>query len=259
MQKIITVLGVPFHLITLSESVRTLDQACEGKKKFFCVTPNPEICLLANRERNYAEILRQADLSIPDGFGILWADRFLQGRKNFFRWLWTLVTPQFTPIESSFPERVTGTDVMMEFCERYPKRKIFLLGASEAVNEKLTQLLRSRGVKIVGNFSGSDSVALEMNIVERINHSKAEVLFVAFGAPKQERWISRNFGKLKTIHVAMGIGGAFDFLAGTKKRAPAWMRKIGLEWLYRLMKEPKRVRRIVNATVVFPWRVYRSG
>lgn len=206
---------------------------------------------------DYLKLLHSSAISIPDGFGILWAHRYLQGPRNIFRWLWTLLTPSRTKTLLPF-QRVTGTDVMNLFCERFPKRKIFLLGATSDVNQTLAQQLRGRGVSVVGSSSAGPAVEQESTLCDEINASGAEVLFVAFGAPKQEEWISGNFSKLNGISVAMGIGGAFDFLSGSKKRAPGWMQAFGIEWLYRLWQEPKRLKRIIHATIIFPWKVYRS-
>lgn len=235
-----------------------MEEACERKKKLFCVTPNPEICLAAENNAGFLKVLKAADLSIPDGFGILWAGRYLNGSKNLIRWGWTLLSPWVTKKKGVFFERVTGTDVMNQFCQK-SKRRVFLLGASPEVNRNLTEKLKKAGTKVVGSYSGDPSVENEEVIRQMIDTPETEVLFVAFGAPKQEEWISRNLPKMKNVRVAMGIGGAFDFLVGKRKRAPQWMRKIGLEWLYRVIIEPSRIGRIFNATVVFPWRVWRKG
>jgi len=175
------------------------------------------------------------------------------------RWMWTLMTPWMTVKKNPLPERVTGTDVMRRFLADFPHRKVFLLGASESVNEGLAKRLKLSRVQVVGNVSGSPTPEYDAELRKLIDQSGAEVLFVAFGAPKQEQWIARNVPHLKTVRVAMGVGGAFDFLTGHRKRAPAWMRTFGLEWLYRLWIEPRRIKRIINATLVFPWIVYRHS
>jgi len=253
----LSILGVSFDVTSLSEVLERLNQACDEKGQVFCVTPNPEICLAAQEDRAFLKILNGADLSIADGFGILWAARYLQSKRGFFRWLWTLLTPGQTKRHSPFPERVTGTDVVQHFCQQFPERKVFLLGAAPDVNEQLKDQLKNAQVKVVGNYSGDASEKLEPIIRSMIIASDAEVLFVAFGAPHQEQWITRNLPQLPGVKVAMGIGGAFDFMTGKRKRAPRWMRSIGLEWLYRLLIEPKRIKRIFRATVVFPWKVFR--
>lgn len=251
------ILGIPFDVVTTIEVLAWMELACHRHSKVMCVTPNPEICLTAGKNKQFLKVLNDADMSIPDGFGILWAARYLDGERGFFPWFWTLLTPWRTKKKGVFPERVTGTDVMKRFCQQ-SKCKIFLLGASPEVNARLAKKLRSAGTKVVGNYSGDPSVVNEEIIRKMIDDSGAEVLFVAFGAPNQELWIARNLPKLSTVCVAMGIGGAFDFLVGKRKRAPQWMRNFGLEWLYRLCIEPRRIMRIFNATVVFPWKVLRE-
>ncbi|MDP2690962.1 MAG: WecB/TagA/CpsF family glycosyltransferase [bacterium] len=256
--KTITIATVPFHPLTREQVLDHLDRALNNGQQLFCVTPNPEICLIAMRDPEFAELLNTAQLSLPDGFGVLWAGRYLAGKPSLLRWMGTLLSPGKTVRVSPFPERVTGTDIMQAFFKRFPKRKVFLLGASEKVSQKLADQLRESGVNIVGHLSGDDSAAKEPGIRKMIQNSGAEVLFVAFGAPRQERWIARNLPHLKSVQVAMGIGGAFDFLAGERKRAPLWMRRSGLEWLFRLVIEPRRIKRIFNATVVFPWKILIS-
>ena len=255
----IKILGVPFNNVTQKEALDLVLEAVKENKKFFVVTPNPEICLAAAKDAEFLSALESAQLSIPDGFGILWAARYLHGKKTIWRFLGTLVSPWLSKKYSPLKERVTGTDLMQVFCREHPRKKIFLLGASKEVNEKLSRKLIDSGVNIVGNFSGDASNKLSSIICSMINSSEAEVLFVAFGAPKQEKWIRENFRHLRTVKVAIGVGGAFDFLAGSRRRAPDWMRKTGLEWLYRLIIEPKRIKRICNAVVVFPWKVFRSA
>jgi len=257
--KRLSILDVPFDVLNLSSAVDLLASSRDKKKQLFCVTPNPEICLEAMKNRAFKKVLKEADLSIPDGFGILWAARYLSGKKNIFRWLWTLLTPWKTSKLSPIRSRVTGTDLMRRFCKEYPDRKIFLLGASKEVNEKLAKKLNKSGMKIVGNYSGNPSEKLELIIRSMIQASGAEVLFVAFGAPNQELWIARNRKYLKSVRVAVGVGGAFDFLAGKRTRAPKWMQNMGLEWLFRLLIEPSRVKRIFRATLIFPWKVHRFG
>lgn len=254
----IMVLGVRFDRMTMANVLSRFEQAIQNHERLFCVTPNPEMCLLACRNKPFSEVLKTADLSIPDGFGILWAARYLAGKPSFLRWFVTLASPWRSSCRGPLRTRVSGVDVVSTFLKKYPHQKIFLLGASKTVNDGLTAELKRRGVNVVGNFSGNDSEKLAPLIVSMINASGAEVLFVAFGAPKQEQWIDRHLPALKTIRVAMGVGGAFDFLSGAKIRAPRFLQRLGLEWLFRLLIEPRRIRRIFNATVVFPWRVYIS-
>ena len=169
------VLGIRFDNITISDVLSRFDQAIKNKEQLFCVTPNPEMCLLATRNKPFAEILNSASLSIPDGFGILWGSRYLNGKHSFLRWLFTLMTPWMSSSRSPLQARVSGVDVMREYLHQYPHRKIFLLGASKAVNDRLTAKLKDQGVKVVGNFSGNDSEKLALIIISMI------VLYIPLG------------------------------------------------------------------------------
>ncbi len=239
----IKILGIPFDHVTKSQALqRVIDhlkshaKSSEKTGTFFIATPNPEMLLEADRNKPFKKVLQTSHLNIADGIGILWASKVLK-----------------TPL----PERVTGVDFMLEICAKVGKeRKIFLLGAKEGVAEKVQRILQSKipGIHIVGTFSGSPAPGFEQEICTRVRASQAEILFVAFGAPKQELWLAKNLSNLPTIKVAMGIGGAFDFISGVRKRAPLGMQKMGLEWLFRLIQEPRRIKRIYNATVKFPFK-----
>lgn len=224
----VKILGVRFDNVTIKEALEKALKFAKGGRKHYICTPNPEMLLEAQKNRKFTKILDRSSLNTPDGFGILLAARFKR-----------------TPLK----ERVTGTDLMREILQTC-KQKIFLLGANEGVAKKVAEIWNT--ANIVGTFAGSPKASEEHKIREIINDSGAEILFVAYGAPAQEMWIYRNLKYLKTVKLAIGVGGAFDFLAGKVKRAPAWMRKCGLEWLYRLIKEPKRAKRIYNAVVKFP-------
>jgi N-acetylglucosaminyldiphosphoundecaprenol N-acetyl-beta-D-mannosaminyltransferase len=216
--------------------------------------------------------LNGADLNTPDGTGILWASKYLKIVENnksktvkIFKWIFSLLTIPFYPkyIRTEFKDRVTGSDMMLNICKSAEKSgvKLFFLGAREGIAKKVKQILEKKYKKInvVGTYSGTPMFCDEKGILDRINKSEADILFVAYGAPAQEMWIARNLKKMRTVKVAIGVGGSFDFLAGTKKRAPKWMQKIGLEWLYRLIQQPSRVKRIFNATIKFPCVVLKDS
>lgn len=238
----IEILGVRFDNVSLQEATDKAIKIAKGSAQAYITTPNPEIVVEAVKNPIFLEVLNDSALNVPDGTGILLASRYISKRKVL-------------------KERVTGIDLMMEICKRSGNEnlKIFLLGASETAGEKAKQRLEEKypDIKIVGRLSKSPKEEDEKEIIDTINHSGADILFVAFGAPKQELWIAKNLQKLTSIHLAIGVGGAFDFISGTKKRAPKIFRKIGLEWLIRLIQEPKRTKRIWNATVKFPYEILR--
>jgi N-acetylglucosaminyldiphosphoundecaprenol N-acetyl-beta-D-mannosaminyltransferase len=147
-------------------------------------------------------------------------------------------------------------DTVQDLCKNLGANSpIFLLGAAPGVAEKTAEILMSRSplLRVVGTDAGWSSDDDAARIIAKINECKPHLLLVAFGAPKQDEWIAKYLPQIPSVKVAMGIGGTFDFIAGTQTRAPKIMRKFGLEWLYRLVREPKRFKRIFNAVIVFPW------
>jgi len=232
----IRIMGIPFDKLTQKSALVLLLQKLatpRSAEPFFIATPNPEMLLESRKNEKFRQILQNTGLNIPDGTGILLAALINR-------------TPLY--------ERVTGTDLMQALCLKVlPDTRIFLLGAAKGVAEKTkNHLAAQRKINIVGTYSGSASPSDDKKLRKIINDAQPDLLFVAFGAPKQELWLARNLPHLPSVKVAMGVGGAFDFIAGVRKRAPLFIRKIGLEWLYRLIRQPKRIIRIFNATVRFP-------
>lgn len=229
----IDILGVPIDAITKEQALVRVRAFLRAGGQYHVTTTNPEMVLEAQSNAPFMEVLASANLSVPDGTGILWAAKRLG---------------------TSLPERVTGTDLMIAICEAFDIGGIFLLGAAPGVAERIVNMLHWKQwqLKIVGTHAGSPSPAEEDGIVAKINAAKPCILFVAYGAPAQELWIARNLRRMPSVKVAMGVGGAFDLISGLRQRAPKWMQVMGLEWLYRLVQEPIRFPRIWKATVVFP-------
>ncbi len=191
------------------------------------VTVNTEFVMEARRNSAFREVINSAALVVADGIGIVWATRL--GK---------------TPV----PERITGTDTIMALAKRCARSgyRLYLLGAAPGVAEQAGARLRAiaPGLEIAGTYAGSPAPGEEDGILERLHVANADVLCVAYGAPAQELWIKRNLARLP-VAVAMGVGGAFDFLSGRQRRAPRLMQRLGLEWLYRLYREPWRWRRML--------------
>ncbi len=233
------VLGVPVHAATFESLLASIAQwiAQRTPTRQIC-TVSPEFVMIAQQDAEFMHVLRQADLCVADGVGLLWAARYL-GR--------------------ALPERVTGSDGVPLIAERAAQEgwRLYLLGAAPGVAERAAEALRTRypNVQIVGTYAGSPAFQEETAIVERVNASGADILFVAYGAPQQDTWIARNRARLH-VHVAMGVGGTFDFLAGVVPRAPRWMQRLGLEWLFRLLRQPWRWRRMLRLPR-FVWAVLR--
>lgn len=225
----IHILGIPIHPVTFPV---LLDQIglwlAEPTPRQVC-TVNPEFVMVAQKDVLFHTILNRADLCAPDGVGLLLAARLLGER---------------------LPERVTGSDGVPLIAERAVREgwRLFFLGAAPGVAEKAATVLRDRypGLQIVGIHAGTPAPDEEDQIVGLINHSGAHLLFVAYGAPNQDKWIARNLHRFTSVRVAMGVGGSFDFVAGVTQRAPPWMRRAGIEWLHRLIQQPWRWRRMTR-------------
>lgn len=191
------------------------------------VTLNPEIVMRARSDPELCAIVRQAALVVPDGIGLIWAGR-LHGEP--------------------LPQRVTGVDLMVALAAEAATQgyRIVLVGAGEGVAAAAARALERRfpPLRIAATFAGSPLAADDAEAVQRIAAARADLVFVAYGAPQQERWIARLCPALGAA-VAVGVGGAFDMLAGRVPRAPRWMRQAGLEWLYRLLRQPWRWRRML--------------
>lgn len=271
MPKKIKILDVAFDVVTQEEAISRIFEKLHAHQKFYVTTPNPEMLLEARKNSVFRDVLYRAFLSIPDGIGILWASTFYEITKRdrskitiFLKALVSLLSLAMYPkfCRKVFHSRVTGADVFIEIAKRSTEKhfKIFLLGAQEGVAAHVKEILEKTfsGIHIVGTFSGSPKNEYFSEIQKKIAETKPDILFVAFGAPSQELWIASHLHELPSLRMAMGVGGAFDFLAGIRKRAPRWMQKLGMEWLFRLFQQPSRLKRIFNATIKFPWIIITS-
>ncbi len=228
------VAGVRVDRVTQAQALdaieRLIAQRRESTEQQPCqqvVTVNPEFLMAAQRDRTFQRAINAAALVVADGMGIVWATRFLR-----------------EPV----PERITGTDLLPLLAQRCAEKgyRLYLLGAAPGVAELAAERLRTLapGVLIAGTYAGSPAPTEEDEILERVRAAQADVLCVAYGAPAQELWIYRNLARLP-VAVALGVGGAYDFLSGRQRRAPRAMQQLGLEWLYRLYREPWRWRRML--------------
>ena len=189
-------------------------------------TINPEFIMRARRDPEFRQVLEDASLCLPDGWGVTWAAR-RQGR----------------PLRA----RVAGSDLIWPLAERAAREgwRLYLLGAGPGVAESAAGRLRERvpGLAIAGFHAGVAGPEGDVESRRLIAAARADVVLVAYGAPRQELWIARNLPRLD-VRVGIGVGGAFDFVSGRVPRAPGWMRRAGVEWLYRLARQPWRARRM---------------
>jgi N-acetylglucosaminyldiphosphoundecaprenol N-acetyl-beta-D-mannosaminyltransferase len=234
-------LGVPIDGVTMTQAVDRLHGFARGSSQHRVVTINSEMLVESVVNSAFRRCIASADFLPPDSAGVVWMSR-LTGQ-----WL---------------PSRVAGVDIVTRFCASATEEEtVFLLGAGHGIAERAAANLRAHNpnLKIVGTFSGTPKPEHAYEAMELVKEAKPRVLFVAFGAPAQELWIEKYLTMLPTVRVAMGVGGTFDFLAGVQRRAPWIFRILGCEWLWRLLRQPSRFPRIINAVTVFPRLVLRYG
>lgn len=226
------ILGVKIDIVTWAEIVRFCKQALVQAAPQMIVTVNGEIVLESLKDANYKKILNSADLAIADSTNIIWVGR-LKGFK--------------------FPYRTPGSELFWEICEIADdmKKSVYFLGGAENTAELTAERVLQRYPEIeIAGFSGADPSAETAAEVRKRN---PDVVFVAYGAPKQEKWIAQYKDQI-TAKIIVGVGGTFDMVSGRLRRAPDWMLKMHLEWLWRLYLQPKRIGRIFKAVVIFPLR-----
>jgi N-acetylglucosaminyldiphosphoundecaprenol N-acetyl-beta-D-mannosaminyltransferase len=248
----LNILGVRIDDVTYAEAgTRVRHWVAQGGVHQIA-TVNPEFIMAARRDAEFAQVLRQTALNVPDGAGVLWAAQRL-GHK--------------------LRQRVAGVDLMRHLCALAATQtwRTFFLGATPGVAEQAAAKLAFEfpGLIVAGAHAGSPLPKDEPEIVAKIRHASPQLLFVAFGAPAQDKWLARNLpmlspllpgegadantgiGGVRSGLVGMGVGGAFDFVTGLQQRAPEAMQRAGLEWLHRLLRDPKRWRRQLRAAPFF--------
>lgn len=224
----IDVLGIEFDNIDIVEAVeramRLMDEHCHA----YVVTPNPEIVLESRKNKGLSAAVRSADMVLPDGVGVIYASHILG-----------------TPIKN----RIPGIDFASALLARMSEseKKIFLLGAKPGVAELAAQRLTERypGLLVCGVNDGYFDQADNEFLVKKINSAAPDLVVVCLGSPKQEIWMKNNAQQLD-VGLMIGLGGTLDVYAGVVERAPRRWRSMGLEWLYRLIKEPKRIKRMIK-------------
>jgi len=244
--------GVNISNITLAEACQKLNEPQ------IIFTPNPEILLEAEKNPLFKEALSSGTLMLPDGHGLQIVSTLMRFKSRFVRiflYFPSLLIYLFwkAPFKKVIPEIIHGSDFMTFVCAWAAKhgKSVFFLGARAQCAEKTAEFFSRKFPNLsVAGFSNLDP---SKEVLEVVLEAKPDVLFVAYGAPKQEMWVSKWKEELKCVHAVMAVGGSFDFYSGNVKRAPALLRKLGLEWVWRLVRDPiGRTKRIWNAVVKFP-------
>ena len=236
MENKINVLGIQIDRLTqkvLHENIENVLYRGHHVKVF---TPNPEILIKAQKDIKTKEILESGDILIPDGIGVILGSKILG-----------------TPL----PERLTGIDTAEFILDLAAKRgfSVFLLGGKDGVSSSAKKKLeeKHKNLNICGTYHGFFNIKGRENdeIISLINNSGADVLFVCMGFPRQERWITENIEKLPYLRLAIGLGGSLDVWSGKLRRAPLIFRKLSLEWLWRMVLEPKRAKFLLTIPIFF--------
>lgn len=231
------ILGVKVHRLSMREALTRLDSLLDENKFHQVVTLGTEMIMYAQTDAAYRELVGQADLVVPDSAGVVWASR-----------------------RSGYPlaERVPGVEMIPQLAQLPSGRKprVFLLGAAPGVAEAAAATLQSRfGLNVVGTMHGFFQD--DQEAIGAVNAAQPEILLAALGFPRQEMWMRQHAHQL-AVRAGIGVGGSFDVFAGRVQRAPAWMCNLGLEWFYRLLKQPARFMRML-AIPRFMVRVLTSG
>lgn len=227
MRDIIRILGIPIDNITIEEAGKNTEEliAKSNKTCKMVFAPNVEFIMAAQKDKQYFELLQKSSLSTPDSIGVIMGAKLQK---------------------KAFKQRIPGQSYFRKIIELSDKKgySIYLLGGEPGIPEKTRENLQNiyPNVNIVGLHHGYFDKNEEKEVIEEINKLQPNMLFVALGAPRQEKWIGEHQHELK-VDVAAGQGGTYDYEAGKIKRAPEWIQKIGMEWLYRLIKEPQRIKR----------------
>jgi N-acetylglucosaminyldiphosphoundecaprenol N-acetyl-beta-D-mannosaminyltransferase len=222
----VKIFGIRVDAVDSDEAVaRVMDMALADRASYV-VTPNVEIVMAARLDGELKRALNGSDFSVGDGVGLVWASRVL-GRP--------------------LPERVSGIDLMMDVLSDAPKHglRVFLLGSTQEIVDAAAKRIRSAmNTEVSGLHHGFFSPEEEPEIVDSILRARPHIIFVGMGSPRQELFMARNVGLIGR-GVMVAVGGSFDVISGAKRRAPSLLRKLGLEWMFRLICEPRRFRRMV--------------
>lgn len=227
MRDTITILGVPIDNVTLEDvgiiTEKLIKESNKTCKMVFA--PNVEFIMMAQKDKEFFNLLQESSLSTPDSIGVIMGAKLQK---------------------KAFKERIPGQSYFRKVIELSNEKgySIYLLGGEPGIPEKAKENLEKLypNVNIVGLHHGYFDKNVEKEVINEINLLQPNVLFVALGAPKQEKWIKEHRHELK-VDIAAGQGGTYDYEAGKIKRAPVWIQKIGMEWFWRLLREPSRIKR----------------
>ena len=240
------ILDVKVDNVSREQAIARIDLMLRDGGQHIITTPNPEFVVAAQKDKDFMNILNRASLALPDGFGLILAAKFLG-----------------IPLK----ERIVGSDFVWDLAKLAAEKghTVYLLGGKGSVVEHAAQELRMKNheLRIVGydagpNLNSPTAPLYSLAIIGRIREACPDILLVAFGQIKQEKWIAKHLGDLRSVKIAIGVGGAFDFIAGRVRRAPLFLRLLGLEWFWRLLRQPWRLPRIYRAVIKFSYFILKA-
>lgn len=243
----VNILDIHIDNLSKSDVLQKVRNFLNDGRQHKIFTPNPEMLVLASRDEEFRKILNSADILVPDGFGLILVSVLLG---------------------MPFKSRVTGVELVEDISKLVAEHgaSIFLLGGAKDVAAQAAEKLRSK-ISSPSTVEGRNLVVYSLDglhvnehsadkAIHEINHTKPDILFVALGQGRQERFIHKYLPELPSVKIAIGVGGALDFISGRIHRAPLLLRRLGLEWLWRLALQPWRLFRIINAVIIFPIKVF---
>ena len=223
----VKILGVLVDQVDITTAVERINDFVDSKENKLIVTPNAEMIMEAQGDERLQRIINEADLALPDGAGVVIASQILG---------------------QAIPERIAGIDIVQELFARGKQKEysFYFLGGAPSVAQKAKErVLASYSNLKINVHHGYLTRELEEQVINDIIKKSPDILLVGMGVPLQEKWLARYLDEFSDL-VGMGVGGTFDILAGAKKRAPQWMQQLYLEWFYRLVQEPQRIKRIIQ-------------
>ncbi len=253
----VKIASVEVDTLSRKEVIAKISKAIEKNKVLQVVTPYSEFIVEAEYNLEFRKALNSSEIRIPDGIGILWAGAYLAGRWNNLIISLLGIINRDIKLYSVFTEKISGSDLIYNILElaHQQKSRVYLLGGEKEVPNKVKDYIQNTYPRI--NITGTYSKKISLNdkvLFQKVLDSQSDIVLIALSYPKQEIFASqlKNYF-IDNNHkgIIMCVGGTFDFLAGTQKRAPKWMQKLGLEWLYRLIQQPNRIRRIYKATIEY--------
>jgi len=291
----ICILGVKIDALSKQKVLERIKDFLANADQRQIATVNAEFIMAAQADERFRSILNNCDLNTADGIGPIWAAKFLSSpagsgdnKRGWFK-LWRMVFTGasliFWPsyVKSIIPERISGVDLMIDICHLAAKldKKVFLLGGMPGVAQatakqlsleipklkidwrlKVARPFKTSGFAPLGQAGGNwifeDEEEKQNLVINNIKATNSDILFVAANHPKAQYWIDGNLSKLPSVKIAMGVGGAYDFISGQVKRAPKIFRQLGIEWLWRLLLQPWRYSRVFTATIKFVVKVYNA-